>query len=255
MNIDKFLDRNSEKYEAYIKLLDLVNRVDRRWQEEYTWFLTPDEQYFLSELSKQNDIYVKYFAQELELERTVALISKVELDGDFPIDILKITGNFKFEKLTHRDYLGTLLSLGIKREKIGDINVFDDGAEIYVHSDLTDYIIFNLDKIRHTKVQIQKISLNDAREKFQEYQEILINVSSERLDAVIGDVYNISRSQSLKLVKQGNVKVNYITCYEQATKLKPNDIISVKGYGRFIYGNILRNTKSDRLVISIKKYM
>lgn len=255
MNVDVFLKRNAEKKEVYVKLIDIVNRVERTWQEEFTDFLTPDEQYFLNLLSNGRDVCIKYFGGRGDFERAVALISRIEMDIDFPVDIIKVNGNFKFEKLTHRDYLGALLSLGIKREKIGDINVFDDGAEIYVARELSDYIIFNLNKIKHTGVKLERISYEKAREKTQSLKEIFINVASLRMDAVISEVYNLSRSEAYSLIKQGNVKVNYISNDEQSYKLDSGDIVSVKGFGRFVFNSVVRNTKSQRLVVSIKKYV
>lgn len=255
MNVDLILKQNIDKKDVYIKLIDTVNRVDRTWQEEFTDFLTPDEQYFLNLYCKDKEIILNYFGGKSEFERAIALISKVEVDLDFPVDILKITGNFKFEKINHRDYLGALLSLGIKREKIGDINVFDDGAEVFIHKDLSDYVIFNLNKIKHTGVQLYKVDLDSVREREQKLDEKYINVASERLDVVVAEVYNLSRSESTKLIKQGNIKVNYVICDEQSKKLNEKDIVSVKGFGRFIYCGFIRNTKSNRLVVLIKKYI
>lgn len=255
MNVDVFLKQNIDKKEIYTKLIDTVNRVDRTWQEEFTDFLTPDEQYFLKLFCKDKDIVLNFYGGKSNFERAVALISKVELQIDYPVDILKISGNFKFEKINHRDYLGALLSLGIKREKIGDINVFNDGAEVYIHKDLSDYVVFNLNKIKHTGVQISKIDLNSSREREQKLDERNINVASERIDVVVAEVYNLSRSEATKLIKQGNVKVNYIVCDEQSKKLSENDIVSVKGFGRFVYCGFIRNTKSNRLVVLIKKYI
>lgn len=255
MNVDIFLKQNIDKKDAYTKLIDTVNRVDRTWQEEFTDFLTPDEQLFLSLYCKDKDIVLNFYGGKSEFERAVALISKVEVDLDYPVDILKITGNFKFEKIKHRDYLGALLSLGIKREKIGDINVFDDGAEVYIYRDLSDYVIFNLDKIKHTGIQISKIGLDIARERQQKLEERYINVASERIDVVVAEAYNLSRSEATRLIKQGNVKINYIVFDEQSRKLNENDVVSVKGFGRFVYCGFIRNTKSNRLVVLIKKYI
>ncbi|WDC85882.1 YlmH/Sll1252 family protein [Caloramator sp. mosi_1] len=168
------------------------------------------------------------------------------------MDIIKVNGNFKFEKLSHRDYLGALLSLGIKREKIGDINVFDDGAEIYVSKELSDYIVFNLNKIKHTGIKLEKITFEEARERVQFFKEIVVNAASLRIDAVISEVYNLSRSEASSLIKQGNVKINYISNDDQSYKLNDGDIVSVKGFGRFIFSSVIRNTKSQRLVLSIK---
>lgn len=254
MNIEQFINKNIEKRDVYIKLLDVVNRVERTWQEQFTDFLTPDEQYFLNKVAEGREIVIKYFGGKESFERAVALISKVEMDIEFPVDIIKVKGNFKFEKLTHRDYLGTLLSLGIKREKIGDINVFDDGAEIYILRDFSDYVIYNISKIKHTGVKLEKITIDQARERLDTFEEKIVNVSSLRLDAIVSGAYNLSRAEGANLVKQGNVKLNYVLNDDQSFKVNEGDIVSIRGYGRFLFSKVLGYTKSQRLCVLIKKY-
>jgi RNA-binding protein YlmH len=254
-NYNGFLDSFSGDKQRLIYLLDKVKVAGKTWDEIYTDFLTPEEQVVLQKLCKSEKINVSFLGGKGDFERGVACLSKYENDLLFPIEVLRIKGNFKFEKVTHRDYLGALLSLGIKREKVGDINVFDDGAEIWLHTDISDYVLLNLSKIKNTGIKTEKISFDESREKIQKFKQIKINVASMRLDAVISSLLNASRTIASNLISSGSIKVNYATLEEASKKVNEGDIISVKGHGRYIVENILGTTRSDRMVLSIKQYV
>ncbi|SEF68617.1 RNA-binding protein YlmH, contains S4-like domain [Caloramator fervidus] len=244
------------KFKEYIlnknTYLSFLNKIAlaKKWICTFTDFLDPEEQSALREMCFDEDVEVSFFKEGI-LERTVARLGTC--DDEYPIDIIKVEGNFKFEKLEHRDYLGAILSLGIKREKVGDINVFDDGAEIYIMKDLSDYIMLNLHKIKHTSVKLRKINLNEARERQIKYKEFILNVPSFRIDAIVSELIGVSRSKASDIIKSEKVKLDFKIIKELDTKVKPNSIISVKGYGRFIIGEHLGVTKSGRFVIEAKK--
>lgn len=177
-----------------------VKLAEKTWKTLYTDFLTLNEQEFLKELSLRNDVFITFQGDD-SFERKIASISLNEDIEDFPSSVLRISGNFKFEKVTHRDYLGSILGLGIKREKIGDINVYEDGAEVLVHNDILDYIIFNLNSIKHTTVKAFEIDFKDMKRKSQKFEEKNVNVASLRFDAILSSVFNISRTKSSSFMK------------------------------------------------------
>jgi RNA-binding protein YlmH len=236
--------------ELAVHLVDKANRVKKTWSEDFTDFLGPDEQYLLREVCKDLELYVDFYGVKGNYEKAMAVISPTPYT-----QYLKITGNLKFETLDHRDYLGSLLSLGIKREKIGDINVFEDGAEFVVHSDIADYIILNLGKIKHTGIKVQKIDFDEAREKIQMFKESSIIASSMRIDSIISSITNLSRSQSLNSIKKGEVKVNFMIVDEPSKKLKECDLLSIKGHGRYKIAKLTGVTKKERLTLLIYKYI
>jgi RNA-binding protein YlmH len=255
MDYAKYLELYPENKEKISIFVDKITRVKRTWEESFTDFLNPDEQMLLKRICKNEDVYSRFMGGRGYSERAVSVISCSEYNGSFPIDIIRIKGNFKFEKLNHRDYLGTILSLGIRREKIGDINVFEDGAEIWLSNEISDYICFNLSKIKHTGIKSEKISYDEAREKIQNFKEINANISSMRLDCIIASVANVSRSEAAGLIKSGDVKVNYNVDNEFSRKVNEGDLLSIKGYGRYQIDNIINVTKSQRLNIAIKKFI
>jgi RNA-binding protein YlmH len=129
MDYTKLCDYYPVERETLSVFLDKINRVKRSWEPVFTDFISPAEQIVLKEICDHEGLYTHALGGIGYFERAVCSVSRDEYTGDFPVDVIKITGNFKFEKVTHRDYLGGVLSLGIKREKLGDINVFEDGLE------------------------------------------------------------------------------------------------------------------------------
>ncbi len=255
MDYTKYIEMYPENKEKISIFMDKITRVKRTWEESFTDFLNPDEQMLLKRICKNEEVYSEFIGGKGYFERAISVISCSKYLGSFPIDIVRAKGNFKFEKLNHRDYLGTILSLGIRREKIGDINVFEDGAEAWLSTEISDYISFNLTKIKHTGIKCEKISYDETREKVQNFRELNANISSMRLDCIIASVINVSRSEGASLIKSGNVKVNYNVENEFSRKINEGDLLSIKGYGRYQIDNIINVTKSQRLNIAIKKFI
>ena len=255
MDYNKYFEGYPKDKGSIIYLIDKVKQSQRTWETEFTHFLTPEEQIILKKICCEDLINVEIYGGIGECERGIGAIYKEDLRGSFPISILKISGNFKFEKLNHRDYLGAVLSLGITRDKIGDINVFEDGAEIYVHSDICSYIELNLNKIKHTGIKTSIIELSGGRKKIQEFNDLRINITSPRLDCVVSAILNTSRAKAVSIIKSGEVKLNYSVTEEICGKIKIGDLISLKGFGRIRVDDILGVTKSDRLTLLVKKYL
>lgn len=255
MNNQSYLQAFPEQKEKVIYLLDKVRIAEKTYNDVLIDFLTPEEQIILKSICKEEDIHAAFFGGRGSFERAAAVIGIDEYAGEFPVDIIKISGNFKFEKLTHRDYLGSILSLGIKREKVGDINVYEDGAEIYLSRDISSYIINNMVKIKHSGVKVKRIQLDEAREKILKFKDIRATIASFRVDSVVAAAYGISRSEAAALVKSGSVKLNFVETDESSKKVKTTDIFSVKGYGRFEIVDNPGLTKKDRLNVILRKYI
>ncbi len=255
MDYTKYLETCPEHKEKLAIFTDKITRVKRTQKESFTDFLNPDEQILLKRLCMDEGVYSSFIGGKGYFERAAAVISLEEYNGDFPIDTVRIKGNFKFEKLDHRDYLGTLLSLGIRREKIGDINVFDNGAEIWLSNEISDYVCYNLIKIKHTGKRCEKIPFSEVREKIQKFKTVSANISSMRLDCIAAALGRISRSEAASLIKGGNIKVNYNIENEFSRKINEGDLISIKGIGRYQIDDIVNITKSQRINIAVKKFI
>ena len=176
-----------------------------------------------------------------------------EMDSaSFPISIIRFEVP-KFRVLTHRDYLGTLMSLGIDRSKTGDILTDDSGAYVIVESGISEYILNNMNKIANAGVRGRVITdFTPPKPKTQEKNCV---AASERLDAVIAAVYGVSRAQSERLVKDGAVKVNHREMLSGSASLSAGDLVSVRGMGRFTFKSMGGATMKGRLHITVLKYI
>lgn len=177
-------------------------------------------------------------------------------DYQYPMQIALIEPiNSRFsEDLTHRDYLGSLMNLGIERSKTGDIIVDNGKAYVFVRDEIAAYLCEELTRIRHTTV---KTSLIDAMDLHYEpkYEEKKGTVPSVRLDTVLSVAYPLSRSKLTAYIEAGKVFVNGKLITSNGYHLKEQDIISVRGMGRIRFESVLSETKKGRYYVSVRKYI
>ena len=174
---------------------------------------------------------------------------------EYPIQILEILPvNRKFaEELTHRDYLGAVMNLGIERSKIGDILTRKDSAILFLKEELAGYVSGELTKVRHTAVKVNLLS--SFQEDFEpEYEVLKGTVPSVRLDTVLAIAYPLSRNKITSLIESARVFVNGRLITSNGYRLREEDIISVRKMGRIRYDGILSETKKGRYLITVRKY-
>ena len=177
-------------------------------------------------------------------------------DYQYPIQIIEISPvNRKFaEELSHRDYLGAVMNLGIERCKLGDILIEDGKAILFAKEELAGYIMEHLTRIRHTTVRTSILpAFEDSYEP--RYEELKGTVASVRLDTVLSLAYPLSRSKVTGLIEGARVFVNGKLVTSNGYRLKEGDILSVRKMGRIGYNGILSETKKGRYMVSIRKYI
>ena len=191
-------------------------------------------------------------------ERCIVRFGSVEMCGyeeDFPIRLLKAEAiQEKFaDHLTHRDFLGSVLGLGLEREKIGDIFLLDNEGFLFVHADISEYICDQLTFVKHTKVRVSELDEVPEELKPKLRGEMLV-VSGNRIDSIIARLYHLSREDAQRLVQSEQVFINGRTVMQVSRALKAGDVISVRHYGRFRFGAEEGRTKKDRLNIRVEVY-
>lgn len=176
-------------------------------------------------------------------------------DEPFPIVCLKIRPLMqKFaDDLGHRDFLGALMNLGIERSTLGDIILKDNEGYLFCSRTIAPFICENLTKIKHTSV-LCKETEEFPIEKEEELAEMKLQVSSERIDSVIAKVYKFSRSESVEYFRQKKVFVNGRLCENNSYFLKEKDVVTVRGFGKFIFAGVQGQSKKGKLNISILCY-
>jgi RNA-binding protein YlmH len=201
-----------------------------------------------------NDCYLYFDGGYNDAEYKKCVISPFELDEpDFKITKLKLNYNKKYLELNHRKVLAVLMELGIKREVFGDILFNNNDVFIMASSENKDFIINNLRLISHQSVEV--VEYDGELSNVLTLQTEKIFISSMRLDAIIAGVYNVARSISQDFIKAGNVKINQALIQNNNHECKPNDIVSVRGKGRFKIIEMLGKSKSERIVLEIGKYI
>ena len=156
------------------------------------------------------------------------------------------------EELSHRDYLGSLMALGIRREVMGDIAVTGKRAWLFCLDSIGDYIAENLTQVRKTSVKVSRTEPPELLIAEPPVSEAV--VASERLDALISAVYKLSRSKSAQEIGAGLVYLNGRLCLSPDKLPEDGTLISVRGTGRFRYEGIARETKKGRLRVMFRKY-
>lgn len=155
------------------------------------------------------------------------------------------------DALTHRDFLGALMNLGIERSTIGDIYVKQKTGYIFCTEKIAPFIVENLDKIRHTNVTC--IILEEPPEVVRAEAAVEEHLTaSERIDGIIAKLYNISRNQSLELFRGKKVFINGRLNENNSYNLKSGDVVSVRGHGKFIYEGICQETRKGKFRIRVQ---
>ena len=192
-------------------------------------------------------------------ERLMARFGNEEELGygeQFPIVCIKVSPkSYKFsENLTHRDYLGAIMNLGIERDALGDIVIKDAEAYIFVKDTVSEHICDSLTRVRHTEVTARQ---SDALVEGELYktETVTVQVSSERLDAVIAKAYHLSRDDAQSLFSRRLVFVSGKECESTSYSPKAGDVISIRGFGRFVYRGFRSSSKKGKLNIDIEKYV
>lgn len=174
----------------------------------------------------------------------------------FPISCLLIQSvNKKFsDNLNHRDYLGAILNLGIERKKIGDIIVKEQEAYIYCHKEISNFIIESLKRIKHTSVTVSEVEEIDEAVK-PNFVEIVGTVSSLRLDSILSVAFRTSRNSLTGFIEGKKVFVNGRLVESNSFLLKKEDVVSVRGMGKFVFQGTKEQTRKKRYKITILKYV
>lgn len=161
---------------------------------------------------------------------------------------------YKEQSIGHRDYLGALLNLGLKREKLGDIVVQDGGAFLIMDMDLVDYIYQQLTRVKNSTVTVEKVPCEEFIFQPPELKVTEFTVASLRLDAAIAGAFNLSRSDVDIYIESGKVKINHLEVLKCSTPVKAGDLISVRGLGRFRLEEIGGTSRKGRHYIKISVF-
>ncbi len=242
------------------RLVDLANQSYRNNIFTFTGFLSSAEQdTFYHMLPKIGQISYTLSGGVDGCERQMLRFGSEEQLGyeePFPICCVEIRPTaIKFaEALSHRDFLGALMNLGIERSTLGDIFISGKTGYVFCHEKVAEYMTANVDRIRHTTVTCRILQeLPEAVAPTLKSEHLII--SSERLDGIVAKMFHLSRSQSLVLFREKKVFVNGRCMENNSGICKEGDVVSVRGFGKFIYRGCVHETKKGNLSIAVDRYV
>ena len=241
------------------RIKDLAQASYTQNRYTFTKFLSADELTLVDQIkSELKHVDYSTFGGHEICERQVMRFGSLETLGyeeAFPITTLLIEPLIdKFsDTLTHRDYLGAMMNLGIKREVLGDILIKDKRAYVFCLDEIADYICSELTRIKHTSVKISKIT-GDIPELEKKLEDFEVLVTSPRIDAVVAALTKLSRSQAAFLFREKRVLVNNRTCENNSMMLKESCTLSIRGYGKFVFLGEGGRTKKDRVFVKMQRY-
>ncbi|MFD2612824.1 YlmH family RNA-binding protein [Paenibacillus gansuensis] len=244
-----FVDRASE----------WIERAAENHQVKLTDFLDPRQAVILESLANRSgNVVYRLDGGYEEAERRRAVIAPDYRDpDDIPasISVLSITSDdSKITDLQHGDYMGSILSLGIKRDKIGDIHVHDTGCHILVSDDIVSYFHLQLQQVHRVHVLTEILPADRLKTAEVKFEELNLSVASLRLDGIVSDVYRLSRTKILAPIQAGRCRVNWKVEENPSKQLKEGDVVSLQGFGRFKVLEIEGMTKKGRVRVKIGKY-
>ncbi|MBO5371786.1 MAG: hypothetical protein J6A75_03595 [Lachnospiraceae bacterium] len=240
------------------RFIDLSRMANRRDIVTFSNFLNLNElNLFYQTAANMETVYQLSGGYEFAERQMIAFIpDALYYEWEFPISCLLFRPSYpKFaEELTHRDVLGALMNLGIERSRIGDIKLDGQNYYIFCEDGIADYLLDSLTQVKHTMVTGEKIdaSLQKIEQKFETMQGI---IASNRLDNIVSFVIGKSRSQSVVYIQSQKVFVNERLITSNAYDCKESDVISIRGFGKYIYAGSSGETRKGRMKVTIKKYI
>jgi RNA-binding protein YlmH len=237
-----------------------LERATQQYRVIQTEFLDPRQVGIVQQLAEQSG--VAWLADGgytgAERKRMTLAVDEERLE-DAPALVallaVSLTNSHATDKLDHRDYLGSLLGLGIKRDRVGDLQVHADHCHILLADEIASYVELNLTHVAKEAVSTALLPLDQLEVKEQELQEVAFFVSSLRLDAVLGDIYGISRSKILEPIRAGKCQVNWKTEENPSALLQAGDVLSLRGFGRSKLLAVEGVSKKGRIHVRAGKFV
>lgn len=238
------------------RISDWISISQNKFFARFSFFLDERQQTLAESYLKSLsfDDYVFYGGHEDAQRKILGIFPQYQKSkDDFPVRVLYFTFR-ECDEISHRDVLGSLMSLQIKRESVGDILISKGIAAVYLFDSIAELIYKSIAKIGSTGV---KVSFEKTKEiiPIREFTEIKGTVASLRLDSIVAVALGISREKAHNLIVSGIINVNYFRIDNPASVIKFRDVFSIKGFGKFELDSLNGLTKKDRLHITIKKYI
>ncbi len=249
---------HKDELQTIKRFMDLSRMASRRGIVTFSNFLNTNElNLFYQEAESLETGYRLSGGYAFAERQMIAFIpDALYYEWEFPIARLRFCpSHAKFaEELSHRDVLGALMHLGVDRSRIGDIKPDGTGYVVFCEETVSEFLLESLVQIRHTAVSGERVTDENFNLE-QTFEDMDGIVPSSRLDAIVAFLTKHSRSKSVLLIQAKKVFVNSRSVTSNAYECKEGDVISIRGFGKFVYEGSGGETKKGRLKINLKKYV
>lgn len=249
MKEDKILLANIE---------DKIDQCSHGYMATYSNFLDMRQRTLVENQCKNvKGLHYQFIGGYPDAERTIVVFLPDYPVEEKPLSIIRVVVNTTAcgKQLTHRDYLGSLTALGVKREMIGDILVGPSGCDIVLISDIVTFILYNYEKAGRTNLTLEEIDLKDIAIPQSNFEEKQNTVSSLRLDNVIAATFSVSRSAATDAINQGQVYVNGRQVEKVDKTVEQGDKLVLRGKGKVLLKNVGGTTRKNKISITVDKYL
>ena len=256
------LARDGEERLLLARTLDKLELARNRGVPSHTGFLSPHERAAVEGLIRAegwpSHLFTGGFA---DAERTVCAFLPDWLEGEDWLDgqeynpIRAIRCTWTGGGLTHRDFLGAILGLGLDREKVGDLLVGDGSCDVLALEDVADFLLLHLDQAGRVRLKVSPIGLDEISPPAVQVKTVRDTVSSLRLDAVASSGFSTSRGKAADLISSGKVQLNHQECLKPDRPVSEGDVISCRGFGKCVVKEVGGPSKKGRIMIVLERYV
>lgn len=258
MNFNFFgIKLSDEDNILFRQISDKISLSEKHFCPKYTFFLDERQCELVKNVFKNSyfENYILYGGYENAKRKILALCPPYSYADfpDFPIKPITISYR-EADDISHRDILGSLMSLNIQRKTVGDIIVGDKKSCVFVYDTVFDEVLYGITKIGRTGVSLSE-EFDKSLVPLEKFKEISGTVASLRLDCVLSLALNLSREKTANIIKQKGVVINFVEQFSNSCLIKENDVFSVTGYGKFVVSSINGVSKKGRIHITINKFI
>ncbi len=249
--------KGTEGEAVAVKLVDFAAQAIKNRKCKLTGFLSPFEQEMTGVIANSlGSLNVDFYGGYRGAERQRAAFCHEEFQGapNFEIVVIKAEWNGEFARIGHRDILGSILSLGVDREYIGDIIATKDFARLLVDKKMANYFTANLTQIGGTTVKTSLDELENISPKEERTKEIKSTVASLRVDSIAAAGFGMSRSKAAQEISAEKIKLNWQTVKNASQSVKEGDILIMRGRGRLEVAEVRGQTKKGRVGVLLKRF-
>ncbi len=254
----RFLAETEDDRILLARVYDKITAGERKGIPAFSAFLTPREQIMVRSL--MDFLPICFLGGREGAERAVCcylpeyLTEQDLLDDEFsPVCAVRATF-YAEDSLTHRDILGALMGMGIKRETVGDIYVSDGFCDFFVTREILPYVLSQMESAGRTHLRLQNIPLSQVIVPIEQTREIKTTVSSLRLDSVLGAGFGLPRAKAVQAVEAGRVFLNDKCIFKADKPVAQGDKITLRGQGKILLQTVGGKTRKERLSITICRF-